>query len=186
MLEGGREGVAFCAALLLNQALPGLPSYYHHSVDELWCLHCEQRGGGFSLSQASRGSVRHSVEQEGVASPWRERSMCVFLLRLLLLHQPSVMWHDFTLREVERHLQGDQDGELKRNEFPPADPEPFLQLLQRPNRHQRMRDRQNDFFLFRLWQAIFSILIFCSFFNAVWLNFVLSMLKIHFFMMAQR
>lgn len=40
------------------------------------------------------------------------------------------MWHDFTLREVERHLQGDQDGELERYQLPPADPETLLQLLQ--------------------------------------------------------
>lgn len=48
------------------------------------------------------------------------------VLYLLLLHQTSVMWHDFTLREVERHLQGDQDGELKRYQLLPADPETLL------------------------------------------------------------
>lgn len=51
-------------------------------------------------------------------------------LQLLLLHQASVVRHDFALREVERHLQGNQDGELKGDELPPADPESLLQLLQ--------------------------------------------------------
>lgn len=41
------------------------------------------------------------------------------------------MWHDFTLRKVERHLQGDEDGELERYELPPADPEALLELLHR-------------------------------------------------------
>ena len=47
------------------------------------------------------------------------------------------MWHDLTLREVERHLQGNQDGELERDELPPADPEALLQLLQR---HHKLSD----------------------------------------------
>lgn len=40
------------------------------------------------------------------------------------------MRHDFTLGEVERHLQGDKDGELEGYQLPPADPETLLQLLQ--------------------------------------------------------
>lgn len=40
------------------------------------------------------------------------------------------MWQDFTLGEVQRHLQGDEDGELEGNQLPPADPETLLQLLQ--------------------------------------------------------
>lgn len=60
------------------------------------------------------------------------------MLGLLLLHQLPVMWHDFALGEVERHLQGDQDGELKRYQLPPADPETLLQLLQRHSTNQSM------------------------------------------------
>ncbi len=74
------------------------------------------------------------------------------------------MWHDFTLREVERHLQGDQDGELKRYQLPPADPETLLQLLQRHNRNQSMRVRQNTFFLPVFGKPyLFSILVLISF-----------------------
>ena len=39
------------------------------------------------------------------------------------------MWHDFALREVQRHLQGDQDGELERDQLPAVDTETFLQFL---------------------------------------------------------
>lgn len=52
-------------------------------------------------------------------------------LYLLLLHQPPVMRQYFTFREVQRHLQGNQDDELKRNQLLPADPEALLQLLHR-------------------------------------------------------
>lgn len=53
------------------------------------------------------------------------------LLHLLLLHQPSVVRQDFTLWQVERHLQCHQDGELEGDQLPPADAESLLQLLQR-------------------------------------------------------
>ncbi len=86
----------------------------------------EEEDTSVPLSQAPPGSVHHSVVLKGAERCWKESSS---LLQLLLLHQPSVMWHDFALREVERHLQGDQDGELKRYQLPPADPETLLQLL---------------------------------------------------------
>lgn len=75
-----------------------------------------------------------SASEPGVTvwSPW-------VLLHGLLLHQPSVMWQDFTLRQVERHLQGDEDGELKGNQLPPADPETLLQLLNIQIRDQRQK-----------------------------------------------
>lgn len=67
----------------LSQTPSGLLSHYHHSVDELWCLRCEQRGGLLSasvpLSQASQGAARHSVELEGAGSPCGEGSVCALL-----------------------------------------------------------------------------------------------------------
>lgn len=53
--------------------------------------------------------LRFSAEAEKRAAVLLSQA----LLYLLLLHQPSEMWHDFALWEVERHLQGDQDGELE-------------------------------------------------------------------------
>lgn len=89
------------------------------------------------------------------------------------------MWHDFTLREVERHLQGDQDGELKRNQLPPADPEALLQLLQsRHNRNQSMRDRQETENMLNLL-CIFYFIFTCLLADKVQ-NFVPLMLKCFF------
>lgn len=59
----------------------------------------------------------------------------------LLLLQASVMRHDFTLRKVERHLQGHQDGELERYQLPPADPETLLQLLHETQTKQKRLKR---------------------------------------------
>lgn len=112
----------------------------HDSVAEVWCS--AQEGGGWFLggvwafepgitrtdpSQCWSSKVlRFSAEAEKRAAVLLSQA----LLYLLLLHQPSEMWHDFALWEVERHLQGDQDGELEWYELPPADPETLLQLLQ--------------------------------------------------------
>lgn len=51
--------------------------------------------------------LRFSAEAEKRAAVLLSQAL------LYLLHQPSEMWHDFALWEVERHLQGDQDGELE-------------------------------------------------------------------------
>lgn len=53
------------------------------------------------------------------------------LLERLLLDQASVMRQDFTLGEVQRHLQGHEDGELERDQLPATDAETLLQLLQK-------------------------------------------------------
>lgn len=111
----------------------------HDSVAEVCSA---QGGGGWFLggvwafepgimrtdpSQCCSSKVlRFSAEAEKCAAVPLSQA----LLYLLLLHQPSEMWHDFALWEVERHLQGDQDGELEWYELPPADPETLLQLLQ--------------------------------------------------------
>lgn len=106
--------------------LSGLLLYCHHSVDELCCV---QRGGFLSASEPGIKRTRLSQCGAGRCCESLQGGVGVTLLRLLLLHQLSVMWHDFTLREVERHLQSDQDSELKRYQLPPADSETLLQLI---------------------------------------------------------
>lgn len=122
----------------------------HDRVAEVWCS--AQGGGGFlgGVWAFEPGIMRTDPSQcwSSRFSAEAEKSAAVLLsqalLYLLLLHQPSVMWHDFALWEVERHLQGDQDGELEWYELPPADPETLLQLLQKQtNRHVR----ENKYFL---------------------------------------
>lgn len=96
---------------------------------ELWCAGRESEPGG------SWWFVCHSVEGGGRC--WQSLGGGISVLRsraplhLLLLHQASVVWHDFALRKVESHLQGDEDSELKRYQLPPADPETLLELLHR-------------------------------------------------------
>lgn len=70
--------------------------------------------------------VCHSVQLE---AGWT--AMHQALLYWLLLHQAPVMWQDLTLREIQRHLQSHQDGELKGYQLFPADSESLLQLLHR-------------------------------------------------------
>lgn len=66
-------------------------------------------------------SLRHATAAAGRPS-WRSWSA----LHLLLLHQPPVVGQDFTLGQIERHLQGHQDGKLKWDQLSPADPETLL------------------------------------------------------------
>lgn len=88
-------------------------------------------------SQRSVSKARHC----------RRRARWWSALHLLLLHQPPVVGQDFTLGQVERHLQGHQDGKLKGDQLPPADPETLLQLLQRgrsPDRQQKKKNRKEE------------------------------------------
>lgn len=63
------------------------------------------------------------------------------------------MWQDFTLGEVQRHLQGDEDGELEGNQLPPADPETLLQLLQ-TRQKQSMRQTR-----LMIWVQVIKVLL---------------------------
>lgn len=63
------------------------------------------------------------------------------------------MWQDFTLGEVQRHLQGDEDGELEGNQLPPADPETLLQLLQTRQKQSMRQTRQ------MIWVQVIKVLL---------------------------
>lgn len=54
-----------------------------------------------------------------------------------LLHQSTVVGHDFALRKVKCHFQRYQDGEFKSNQLPTANPEPFLQFLRVEKKKKR-------------------------------------------------
>lgn len=91
----------------------------------------------------SAASLRHAA-----AASRRPARRWWSALHLLLLHQPPVVGQDFTLGQIERHLQGHQDGKLKGDQLLPADAETLLQLLQRGHSPHRQKEEVEKHLLY--------------------------------------
>lgn len=102
-----------------------------------------------ALLPHSVASVRHAAVDSGRPTQTSRSG-----LHLLLLHEPPVVGQDFTLRQIERHLQGHQDGELKWDQLPPADPETLLQLLQRGQRPEKHKPSTGSTKHIRVWLTV--------------------------------
>lgn len=101
------------------------PDYYkkHHLEHQFflcWCVH----------------ALIPETAMMGTLSPTLSAVLRISSACSRLLHQSTVVRHDFTLRKVKCNFQRYQDGEFKSNQLPTANPEPLLKFLRAEKKKQ--------------------------------------------------